>query len=270
MKKVFHFRDAVRIQHGSPVLRINDLRVHEGECLSFYGLPPEQTEILISEMTGTLIPEEGSVEILGSDSSDIPEKNWFQFVENIGIYNNQPVFLEASSIGENVATQFRLRNEAMEEPQLSASVLDAANLVQLTITDLSRIMRDASSSLRMKVRLSRALAYRPRVVLFHDPTNGMDVDTARLFVDLIRRTRRRLRYTVVLFTSDVSLLEQLADRVIFLNPLNGYFVENQLRGWYHKLLPFLKPSPAQLFQLSRDILRHGRIIQATKVNIGRE
>lgn len=269
MKTVVHFQDVVKTLRGIPSLRINDLRIYERESVAFFGLPHEHTEMILNQMTGAYIPDEGTVSILGTDSRDISdEKLWFQFVENFGIFSSQQEFQEGVSIGENIAMLYRLHNEPMEEPQLSASVLNLANLVQLTITDLSRMMSEATSSLRMKVRLGRAFAYHPKVIILCNPTEELNTEVSEQLVELIKRAKRKLRFTLVLFTSNVWLVEQSADRVIFLNPMHGLYVENQLRGWYHKLFPFLKPSSSQLLQLSCDALQHGNIMKATGDRIG--
>lgn len=260
MKTAIRFENVVRNFRGAPLLRIDDLRIPERECVAFYGLPPEFSEPLVSLITGATIPDEGTLELLGIDSREISEESeWFQFVENFGIYGSHPL-LESASIGENIASLYRLHDESMEEPHLSASVLSLAQMVHLTITDLSKIVSESNESLRMRLRLARALAYHPQVVVLVEPTQDLGPELFREFVELIRRARRKLRYTLVLLTSDIWLLEQLADRVLFLNPSSGLFIENQLRGWYHKFFPFLSPSPSQLLKLSQDILQYGRMI----------
>jgi ABC-type multidrug transport system ATPase subunit len=258
MKTAIRFLNTVKQFHGAPFLRIHNLRIHEHESVAFYGLTPDYAELMINLMTCATFPDEGTVTIFETDSKDIAdEKVWFRIVQDFGVYSAQPPFQEGASIGENLATLYRFSDESAEEPQLSSSVLRLANLVQLTITDLSKIMKEATSSLRMKVRLARALAHRPRVVVFVDPTEDLATGGRRQLVELIRRARRRRRFTRVIFTSDARFLEELADRVIFLNPQDGLFIENQLRGWYHKLFPFLSPSHSQLLQLSQEILRYG-------------
>jgi ABC-type transporter Mla maintaining outer membrane lipid asymmetry ATPase subunit MlaF len=267
MKTVIHFQNVAKSFRGTSVLKIQDLRIYERETVGIYGLSPEQVEILIHQLTGAYSTDEGSVHILGSDSREIDEDSWFRFIEKLGIYNAQPVFQEASSIGENVAKLYRLQNDLMEEPQLSASVLSLANLVHLTITDLSKMMSEAGPSLRMKVRLSRALAYHPKIVVLCDPTQDLPQEASRELMELVRRARRKLRFTLILFTSDMWLLEQLADRVIFLNPLDGFSVENQLRGWYHNFFPFLNPSRNRVMQLSLDALQHN--MKVTEERVGK-
>jgi ABC-type transporter Mla maintaining outer membrane lipid asymmetry ATPase subunit MlaF len=157
----------------------------------------------------------------------------------------------------------------MEEPNLSAAVLRLANLVQLTIADLSRMMSQSNRMQRLKTRLARALAYHPSVVALCNPTDEMEPETIPLFIDLIKRTRKKLKYTLIIFTSDAFFLEEIANRIIFLDPAEGVFIENRLRGWYHRFFPFLKPSTSQVMQLSMDVAEHNRIIRAARHNIGK-
>jgi ABC-type transporter Mla maintaining outer membrane lipid asymmetry ATPase subunit MlaF len=261
MKTAIHFQNAFKSLSGSSVLRISDLKIVERESIGFYGLPTELIEIVINELTGAYDLDEGSVTIFDTDTRDMDERSWFRFVEKVGIYKPESVLQESLSIGENVASYLRARNDAIEEPQLSAMVLKIANLVQLTITELSKQMSDATAVQRVKVHLSRTFAYHPAIVVASDPTSAQDEEVSRKFVEIVKRARRKLKFTLLFFTSDLWLLEQLADRAIFLNPRDGHFVENQLRGWYHKLLPFLNPSPGRLLQLSLDALQHSWILK---------
>src|SRR5438105_6942368 len=219
MKTAVHFQNVLKNFRGFPVLRIDDLRLYERESVAFYGLPLEYSEILTNLMTGVSDPDEGSVEILGLKSDQMDdEQSWFDLFQKIGIYSSQHWFQQGVSIGENVAAFFRHRNEAIEEPQLSAAVLSLSNLVHLSITDLSKMMAEATPVLQMKLRLARALAYLPEVVILVEPTLDMAEDVSRQFTDLLRRTRRKLHYTSIFFTSDVNLMEQMVDRVVFLDP----------------------------------------------------
>lgn len=262
MKTAIRFENVVKNFHGTPLLRIDDLSIAEKECVAFYGLPEEFSEPLINLVTGATIPDEGTLKILGMDVREIDEESdWFQFVEKVGIYGSQSPLQEGVSIGENIAALYRAGNESMEEPRLSTSVLSLANLVHLTIADLAKLVSEASSSLRMKIKLARALAHRPSILVLTDPTTDLAPEFYREFVELIRRTRRKLKFTLLFFTNDIWLLEQLSDRVIFLNPASGLFIENHLREWYHKLFSFLSPSPTQLLKLSQDVLQYGRAIR---------
>jgi ABC-type methionine transport system ATPase subunit len=267
MKTVVQFQNAFRSLRNSGALRISDLRIQERESVAFYGLLPEHVETLVNQISGVYELEHGNLTILGKNTRKMDERSWFQFVEKLGIYNSQPVFQESASIGENVASLYRMRNDSMEEPQLSASVLSLANLVQLSITDLSRQMSEATEIQRMKVRMSRALAYSPLLLIICDSDHAPEV-TPKL-AELIRKAKRKLKLTLLMFSSDLWLIEQLADRVVFLNPNDGQFVENQLRWWYHRLLPFLKPSPGQLLQLSFNAMQHSWIMKESEDRIKR-
>jgi phospholipid/cholesterol/gamma-HCH transport system ATP-binding protein len=268
-KIAVHFRNLTKRISGPVLLRINDLAVFERETIGFYGLPREQVEIILNHLTGVYDPDEGTLDLFGANSRQMDERNWFRYIEGVGIYSGELPFRENASVGENLTQVIRKQDEEMDDSVLSASVLRLADLVQLNITDLSRTTSEASSVVRMKVQLARALVFRPRILVLCDPTEETTTQARRHFVELVRRARRKLRFTVVLFSSDVRILEQLADRVVFLNPYDGIFVETQLRRWYHRLLPFLEPAPAQILQLSLNALHHGRIIRESEIRIAR-
>ena len=257
MKTAISFQNSVKMLHGSPAVCIDDLQIYDRECAAFYGLTEEVVEIITNQITGAYSPEEGNVYLFGIDSKQMADSYWFDYIGHFAIHRNANPFRETASIGENIATVFRSRIRGIEEPQLSSAVLSVANLAQLTITDLSRTIGDAGSLLRMKAQMARTLAFKPRLIVFYEPSNDLSYGVTRKLIDLIRRTRRKLKYTALLFTSDVRLLQELADRVFFLNPFTGVVVENELREWYHNLLPFLKPSPSKLLQLARNILQYG-------------
>ena len=259
MKTAIRFQKTVKHFHGSPAVHIDDLQIYDGECVAFYGLADQTAETIANQITGAISPETGSVYLYGTDTQHISDKKWFDSVGHFGIYNRAIPLHENASVGENIARLFRFQKEPVEEPQLSSAVLNVANLVQLTITDLSRIVYEAGSLLKMKLRLARALAFRPDLVIFFEPTEELTQDVSKKFVDLVRKTRRKHKYTLVLFTSDIRFMQELADRVFFLNPASGVVIENQLREWYHTLLPFLQPSPAKLLNLARNILQYGGV-----------
>ena len=258
MKTVIHFQQTVKMVHGHFSLRIDDLRIYEKESVAFYGLSEDVIEIITNQITCAYAPEEGSVYIHGNDSREITDTSWFDFVGDFGIYSTSTPLQENASIGENIAMIFRIQDSGMDETRLSSAVLKLANLVHLTITDLSKIMNEAASLVRMKARLARALAFHPKIVILREPTEGLSREVAQRLLDLLKRVRRKWRFTLLLFTSDIWFLQEVAERVLFLNPQTGMILENQLRGWYHNVLPFLKPSPVKLLQLSRDILQYGR------------
>jgi phospholipid/cholesterol/gamma-HCH transport system ATP-binding protein len=257
MKTAISFQNSVKMLHGSPAVCIDDLQIYDREFAAFYGLSEVVADIITNQITGAYSPEEGNVYLFGTDSKQMADSFWFDYIGHFAIHRNRTPFREAASIGENIATVFRNRNPEIQEPQLSSAVLNVAGLAQLTITDLSRTVGDAGSLLRMKAQMARTLAFKPRLVVFYEPSDDLSFGVTRKMIDLIRRTRRKLKYTALLFTSDVRLLQALADRVFFLNPFTGVVVENELREWYHTLLPFLQPSPSKLLQLARNILQYG-------------
>src|SRR5687767_12077706 len=137
MKTAIRFQNTVKNLPGVPPVCIDDLHIYDRECVAFYGLPEEIVKTITNEIMVACIPEAGNLYLYGTESRNVPEAVWFHFIEHFGIFTPASTFVESASIGENIARHFRSQNQSMEEPQLSAAVLNLANLVQLTITDLS-------------------------------------------------------------------------------------------------------------------------------------
>src|SRR5687767_9094771 len=123
--------------HGAPAVCIDDLQIYDKECVAFYGLPEEIAEIITNQITAAYSPEEGNVYLYGTDSREILDATWFDYIGHFGIYSSITPFQENASAGENIARLLRSQDPSIDEPQLSSAVLHIANLVQLTITDLS-------------------------------------------------------------------------------------------------------------------------------------
>ncbi len=264
-RTAIRFQQIVKYLHAVSDLRIHDLNIYSGECVAFYGLSEETRDVLIKLITGAYPPDEGSLHLFDADSRNMSDSTWFDMVGNFGIYDDSTPLQENASVAENIAAPFRIRSPNVSEHALSASVLNLANSAQLTITDLSRLMSEASPVIRMKVRLARLLVPVPRLVLLCNPTERLSFRLSQEFSDLVKRTRKKLHYTLVIFTDDIRFICRLAERVLFLNPQTGIVVENQLRGWYHTLLPFLNISPAKHLQLSKDIMLYGGIGNSERV-----
>ena len=150
MKTVIHFQNVRKSIRDGASVTIRDIRIREHESVAFYGLSPEVVELLVQQMTGAAGFGQGRISILGTDVRSVNDQSWFSFMEQIGIYNSRSIFKESASIGENLAAVFRLKSDTSKEPQLSQSVWALAKLLQLTITDLSRNMAEASAPLRIE------------------------------------------------------------------------------------------------------------------------
>lgn len=261
MKIVLHFRDVTASQSIIP-LRVQDLKIWNRECCVLFDVETRLRQTLLRLATGASLSDEGIISILGMDTTKCDEDAWFELMEKIAIFDPGSPLKEGGSIGENLALTFLTQDPPAREPELSRNILRLSKLLRLTIAQLAANVHDSATVLRLKTRLGRALSRCPQI-LFVD-TRGLDSESRQLLPALLKRVHRKLKVTIVVFTSDAALTEQIADRVIFLQPQTGKFVENKMREWYHKLLRFRQPTLARRLRLAADIAeysRSGRSIQ---------
>lgn len=265
MTALLHFRNVVARTRAGSVCRIIDFQIRRRECCVIYGLDRAVQDSMILLATGTTISDEGVVSVFGTDAQECDEASWFNLVEKIAVLDPAVPLYENASIGENLAAVFMTRDPLLVEPALSRKVLWLSDLVKLTITELAKTVRNASQLLRLKTQLARVLALRPRVLFAK--IEELDPETKRILPSLIRRVTRKLGLSCVVFTADDKLAEEIADRVLFLHPEKGDFIENRLRRWYH-FLPVIRLSRKRRLELSADIAKYkGETSDAQRLKI---
>jgi phospholipid/cholesterol/gamma-HCH transport system ATP-binding protein len=119
---------------------------------------------------------------------------------------------------ENIAFGLR-QNTSMNEPQITQIVHDRLRDVGLPISVSSKKPAELSGGMRKRVGLARALALNPEIVLYDEPTTGLDPIMTDIINELILRTRERQPVTSIVVTHEMSTVRKVADRVIMLYPL---------------------------------------------------
>lgn len=249
-KTVLHFNDV-----GGPAFRIRDLQIRERECCVLFAVGNRLQQPLVRMATGVSAGlDSGSISLLGTNAEECDEAAWFELVEQIAIFDPASSLRETASIGENLAFSLLTKEPPVQEPELSRRILRMSNLLQLTIAQLASGVQNADEILRLKARLGRILCRNPRILFVQ--TENLTGECLDALPRLLNRARRKLKLTVVVFASNQALIEKIADRVIFLDPETGNFIENKLRGWYHKLLRFLPPTQARQLKLAAEIAEY--------------
>ena len=235
-------------------LRVEDFCVKKHECVGVYGLEPRERELLIHLATGTAGFAEGTITVFGRDTRELDEPSWFDLMALVGICDT-PRFNEDVSIGMNLAAGLtRAADTPLREPKLSSRVLAIANVLELTIMELASHSNTASPTLQFKAALGGVISHHPQLLFFDDRETHPEV--RQILPRLLRRLRSKCNLTIVLFTNDLQLLSQLANRVVFVNTGTGSSIEMRMRGWYHTLFPFLPLSASRQQDLATAAERY--------------
>jgi ABC-type transporter Mla maintaining outer membrane lipid asymmetry ATPase subunit MlaF len=210
---------------GLRPLRLARFSLLEGDRVALAGFDATTAEVFVNLVTGATLPEEGTVRIFGRATSDIADStDWLATVDRFGLVSERIVLLDQYSAAQNVAMSLTLDIDPAP-PDVSAAVEALGWEVGLTEDALLRPVQSASAGERQRVRLARAIAANPTVLILEHPLAGLaGRDAALLAADLARLAERRALAVVVL-AADADQARPFARRVLQLNGGTGALTE---------------------------------------------
>jgi phospholipid/cholesterol/gamma-HCH transport system ATP-binding protein len=167
------------------------------------------------------MPERGDVRVFGRQTTAIETSNdWLEVVNRFGIVSERAVLLGSLSVLQNVAMPFSLEIEPMSEP-LRRQAVAVAREVRLAPELWEQNVADVGAAARLRVRLARALALEPRVILFEHPTSGLRREDVVTVARDIRTILLRRGTASLTLTADARYARAIAARVLTLEPATG-------------------------------------------------
>jgi phospholipid/cholesterol/gamma-HCH transport system ATP-binding protein len=209
------FRGVKKRMGRSEVLRGVDLAVTRGECLVIIGRSGTGKSVLLKHVVGLLRPDQGEVRVNGMEVETLGEKELLELRRGMGVLFQGGALFDSMTVGENVGLPLR-EHTSMPEPQVEIVVGEKLSLVGL---EGSEGMRPSSLSGGMKKRaaLARSLVLNPKIMLYDEPTTGLDPITSDLINRLIRRLQQRLGMTSIAVTHDMRSAYHIGDRIAMLH-----------------------------------------------------
>ena len=197
------------------VLRGVDLTVAEGESVVIIGRSGTGKSVLLKHVVGLIDPDRGAVRVDGRDVPALSVKELLDLRKRMGMLFQGGALFDSLTVGENVGLPLR-EHTRIAETQVDLVVHEKLHLVGLEGVET---MRPSSLSGGMKKRaaLARALALNPKIMLYDEPTTGLDPITADLINRLIRRLQERLGITSIAVTHDMRSAYHIADRIAMLH-----------------------------------------------------
>lgn len=221
-------RNVSRDYRGLRPLRIETLDVHEGQRLALVGVDQMMAEVLVDLITAAIVPDQGDIEVFGQPTRHIADREaWLQTVDRFGLLTERAVLLDQLTVAQNLALPFSIELDQLS-PDVHTRVAQLA--AEVGLADLLAQPAAALSSLmRLRVRLGRALALSPRVVLAEHPNATLSADDQKTFgADLSRILTARGVAGVVL-TASHDFARVAAEDVLVLQPATGALKPSS--GW---------------------------------------
>lgn len=196
------------------ILKDVSLTVKDGETMVILGASGSGKSTLLKLIIGLLTPTSGEVLVDGKDMSRLSEEELNKARRNMGFVFQYSALFDSMNVKENVAFGLRMHTKLPEE-EIDRIVKEKLHLVGLDGIE-SLMPSSLSGGMKKRVSLARAIALEPKIILYDEPTAGLDPIRSTDISLLIKHTQKALHATSVVVTHDLKSGEMIADRMAFL------------------------------------------------------
>lgn len=191
------------------------LDIEKGKCLVIIGASGTGKSVLIKHIVGLLRPDHGEVWIDGRRTDNLPERELMSVRNRIGFLFQMSALFDSLNVAANVA--FPLVEHTDKTPEQIARLAEQKLAMVGLAGAGSKMPAELSGGQRKRVGLARAIALDPEVILYDEPTTGLDPIRSDVINELILKLQRELRVTSIVVTHDMHSAFKVADRIVMLH-----------------------------------------------------
>jgi phospholipid/cholesterol/gamma-HCH transport system ATP-binding protein len=240
-EKVISMRGVTKSFGSNKILKGFDLDVYRGENMMVLGKSGSGKSVSIKCIVRLLEPDSGTIEVLGQDILSLEEKELDHLRVKIGFLFQSSALYDSMTVQENLEFPLRrhwIAKEAQDTDALVEEVLTAVGLPQTR----NMYPAELSGGMRRRIGLARTLILKPEIVLYDEPTTGLDPITGKEIVELILELQRTYNTSSIIISHDLHVAKLAANRIALL-----YEGVNYLEGTYDELLASEDPIVRQFF-----------------------
>ncbi len=196
------------------VLNDVSLEIEKGKCLVIIGASGSGKTVILKNIVGLLKPDRGEVWFSGQRIDNLPERTLMKVRQKFGFLFQQGALFDSDNVFQNVA--FPLVEHTAKKPDEIAEIVKQ-KLRMVGLQDAANKMpAELSGGQRKRVALARAIALEPEVILYDEPTTGLDPIRADVINELILKLQNELHVTSIVVTHDMNSAFKVADRIVML------------------------------------------------------
>lgn len=201
--------------NGHRVLQGLDLTIPDGKITVIIGRSGGGKSVLLKHMIGLLRPDSGRVEVDGTDLSKLDDRQLKDFRKRFGMLFQNAALFDSMNVFENVAFPLK-EHKKMSPSQVRDRVHEVLELVGLKDID-EKMPSELSGGMRKRVGLARAIVLSPQILLYDEPTTGLDPIMTDSVDQLILATQKKLGITSVVISHDIEATFRIADKVAMIH-----------------------------------------------------
>ncbi len=217
---MIEIRDIHKSFKDNYILRGVNLKVKKGDSLVVIGGSGSGKSVLLKHIIGLLQPDKGTVLVNSTDLSELDEDGLNEIRKKFGMLFQSAALFDSMTVWQNVGFGL-LRHTRMTDSEIKEVSIRKLNMVGLTGVE-DKMPSEMSGGMRKRIGLARAIAMEPEIILYDEPTTGLDPIMADAINDLIIKMRERLNVTSVTITHDMKSAYKIADTIAML--YNGVII----------------------------------------------
>lgn len=225
------------------VLRGFNLELHEGEILVVMGKSGSGKSVMIKCLVGLMQADEGVIRIKGHNITELGQTELDILRTEIGFLFQGSALYDSMTVRENLEFPLRRHKEKLNIKESNEELVLEA-LENVGLADAIDLMpAELSGGMQRRVALARALILKPNIILYDEPTTGLDPITSKEIINLMRTIQKKYKTSALIITHDVDCARVISDRIILL--IDGV---NYIEGTYQELVHSDDPKVKAFFK----------------------
>ena len=212
---IIEFKNVYKSFNGILVHNGINLSILEGEIISLLGGSGSGKSVLLKELIGLMKPDKGDILVLDNNVTQMNEEALIELREHIGMLFQGAALFDSLTVFENIAYPLR-EHLKLTEKEIQERVAEKLQVVGLSGIE-KKMPDELSGGMKKRVGLARAIATEPEIILYDEPTTGLDPMTAQRINDLIIELQRKLGITTIVVTHDLHCVKTVSDRIAMLH-----------------------------------------------------
>lgn len=212
---IIEIKDLHKAFGDNEVLKGVNLFVNKGENLVVLGKSGSGKSIAIKCIVGLIIADKGEINVFDTDITKIDTIELNEIRVRIGFLFQNAALYDSMSVRENLGFTLRRHVKGLSKPELEAEIIDVLESVGLSEA-IDKMPSELSGGMRKRVGLARTLILKPEIILYDEPTTGLDTITSREISELILNLQKKNKTSSIIITHDMACAKHTGDWVVIL------------------------------------------------------